>query len=1107
MRSLILLCTIGFLSSVLSAQTFEVVSTYPEDGAFGVLTDSILITFSEPVFLDIEIDDLEESGFYAGLEPEDDFEPDSIALSEDGLTVKFFGSFEDDTDFLLYIMGAVSESGKELHSPVIVQFTTADARGEFVIRGYLDDWALDQLEINDFHGFTAILTYSPPEFFFFDSDDEHGENGNNGEGEASSYTSIMKNYITPFISINEEDIDEGDQEGEGDIIPVYATIVDANTGEFEITGVREGVYFPLGYNLFEIAEFEEFDENSPADGVGFFFPTTLRYDADGDLGIDSIIVNSTEVPTDTLSNINLTLIDLHPITLNEALGRAYEIIGEEASEEWEIRGGFTEYKLADFIFFDDSNEEKSTVSDINTTFTQLVDGTSLVWNLISINESIDSVAVFALTPISFDVVEELGQEDVDPETVFSEIRPIPSDALDSDAAFEIMLEEGLTAAFNEMESVFGFNFFWDFELQLFHEYWNFTPDPDSNIPLMWKGTLYGSYYDYGDDYFYEAEYVIFLDAVTGELTYDFGTPVPNVETFSLTDYEFPEGEVNPAGDSLVFHFNSELELDLLADDPEEIGFLIFIEPEDSVEITGFNYEAIEGGSIVKVFVDLTEDTDYIVFLAEVNGANGEVLDQPYILQFTTGDESNRFTISGYLETPDIDINNFFKNMIVMLVEEEPDFGFDFFGEDEDFEESDSVSDNHGDEDENDFIPLYAANVDSESGYFEISLIREGNYYPVAFDVTDDGDEGEFEEFYIPKIYYYDSNEDRFPDILEINSSTAPSDTLGDLELAALSFDRFTLSEAIELVQLRIDDLGIGEVEFMGGATFFQFYGFEEMSYVKGLNNFPTAIITDHDSGPLGDPFFMKADGRNFIWEIFVYHPAKDSALATYVSPVGAYIEGYFGEDDIEDPIEFDDLKLLPENYIDSDSAAYRFAEEGGDAFVEFLEDTYEPGSYYWYHDIQALHEYWDYPFGASPDQPVAWKATYESYAYDNSTGTEYVDSLIIYLDVSTGNLLFTELHVDSELELDTPQRIQLGQNYPNPFNPSTNIPFELSQTGVVNIEIFNLLGQKVATLTNELYSAGRHTIAWNASNYSSGIYFYRLTAGDVIQTKKLMLIK
>jgi len=83
----------------------------------------------------------------------------------------------------------------------------------------------------------------------------------------------------------------------------------------------------------------------------------------------------------------------------------------------------------------------------------------------------------------------------------------------------------------------------------------------------------------------------------------------------------------------------------------------------------------------------------------------------------------------------------------------------------------------------------------------------------------------------------------------------------------------------------------------------------------------------------------------------------------------------------------------------------------------------------------------------------------------------------------------------------------LSQNYPNPFNPSTKIEFALPKSGVISLTVYDILGRKVAELVNGSLTAGYHTVNFNASNLSSGVYFYRLEAGDFVSVKKLMLLK
>jgi hypothetical protein len=86
-------------------------------------------------------------------------------------------------------------------------------------------------------------------------------------------------------------------------------------------------------------------------------------------------------------------------------------------------------------------------------------------------------------------------------------------------------------------------------------------------------------------------------------------------------------------------------------------------------------------------------------------------------------------------------------------------------------------------------------------------------------------------------------------------------------------------------------------------------------------------------------------------------------------------------------------------------------------------------------------------------------------------------------------------------------RFVLSQNYPNPFNPSTTISYDLPKSANVSLTIYNTLGQLVATLVDERKMAGSYQVSWNASYVPSGIYFYRLQAGEFVETKKLVLIK
>ncbi len=88
-----------------------------------------------------------------------------------------------------------------------------------------------------------------------------------------------------------------------------------------------------------------------------------------------------------------------------------------------------------------------------------------------------------------------------------------------------------------------------------------------------------------------------------------------------------------------------------------------------------------------------------------------------------------------------------------------------------------------------------------------------------------------------------------------------------------------------------------------------------------------------------------------------------------------------------------------------------------------------------------------------------------------------------------------------------PTVYSLSQNYPNPFNPSTNIDFSIQKPGLVTLKVYNILGQEVTTLINKEMNTGTYTYSFNASNLSSGVYFYSITSGSFKLTKKMLLLK
>jgi photosystem II stability/assembly factor-like uncharacterized protein len=99
----------------------------------------------------------------------------------------------------------------------------------------------------------------------------------------------------------------------------------------------------------------------------------------------------------------------------------------------------------------------------------------------------------------------------------------------------------------------------------------------------------------------------------------------------------------------------------------------------------------------------------------------------------------------------------------------------------------------------------------------------------------------------------------------------------------------------------------------------------------------------------------------------------------------------------------------------------------------------------------------------------------------------------------------------SQIGSEIPKKFALYQNYPNPFNPNTKIRFDIppgiSRGAFVQVEIYDISGKRVSTLINKQMSPGTYEVEWNALGYSSGVYFYRITAGEYTGTKKMIIVK
>jgi len=146
-----------------------------------------------------------------------------------------------------------------------------------------------------------------------------------------------------------------------------------------------------------------------------------------------------------------------------------------------------------------------------------------------------------------------------------------------------------------------------------------------------------------------------------------------------------------------------------------------------------------------------------------------------------------------------------------------------------------------------------------------------------------------------------------------------------------------------------------------------------------------------------------------------------------------------------------------------------------------------------------------------PSNAVPWSAFLDSlhpsfsYVVD-LPGTYNYQCIYHYLYGMVGTITANPAGIKI-ISGNVPAKFNLSQNYPNPFNPSTNIRFDIAVQSKVQLVLYDLIGDEVSTLINKEMNPGSYSVDWNASQFPSGVYFYKLRAGSFIETKKMMLLK
>jgi hypothetical protein len=146
----------------------------------------------------------------------------------------------------------------------------------------------------------------------------------------------------------------------------------------------------------------------------------------------------------------------------------------------------------------------------------------------------------------------------------------------------------------------------------------------------------------------------------------------------------------------------------------------------------------------------------------------------------------------------------------------------------------------------------------------------------------------------------------------------------------------------------------------------------------------------------------------------------------------------------------------------------------------------------------------------STDYGLSWINRNQGFEYPPSVRCLIVANNYIFAGTDTQSVwrrAMSDIIGINKISEEIPSSFTLFQNYPNPFNPSTTINFEIPKSTLVKIAIFDISGKEIEVLINEQIKPGKYSVSWNASNYSSGVYFYKISAAGFIETKRMILLK
>jgi hypothetical protein len=576
---------------------------------------------------------------------------------------------------------------------------------------------------------------------------------------------------------------------------------------------------------------------------------------------------------------------------------------------------------------------------------------------------------------------------------------------------------------------------------------------------------------------------------------------------------------------ISIEFNTFLSSELMISNLEE-GLLVF--PIDSVQLTNFSITESETASTIHLDVLLTDNTDFTVTVLDLRSRDGAYQDKIYTSRFTTGEAFSGFSISGTVvqknlfpakkatsekevKTASASSIKWFKTTKsggftpIQLNEDELDLTYnllllttippDVFDDEEQTDEEipprKSAQEENDDEGDGPPAGIFTLGHIEDDLSFNLTHIPNGIYYLSAYLFKHEYDEYD-EQYYLEPyaVGIYEPENDFVSGPIFVDDSNVTDIVVS---MISLDFDPnpVTFNTVYTAIRPYLDET------FQNYSVMASFG--EEYLYNSGEEDLSAATFPTH--AEVSNP-----TGLSHSWMFAFYVPDSNKAYLGTLSPLGLI---YF-DADVSPDIDFNSIEPLSETIaMDSDEAMSIALNNGGaGTFLESMPVLAQPDANFVlgtdkivFVDGQTTMDKLDFEMNGA-----AWGISFDYWYYEND---EYVEKYwFVVIDVDTKAILYSgDIRSVSNETHPSLNSFRLSQNYPNPFNPTTNIAFSLPNSSHVKLSVFNVLGQEVAILANSPFSQGEHTLSFDASALSSGLYFYRIEAGTFRATKSMTLIK